>query len=88
MISTQRRHRSVSSRAPSVGSPRRVRHHRTAMFGVGRQDALVSHQIAAWPRDQRRESGQELDRLEHSQLVAYRWDGEQELDSRHFVAAG
>jgi len=35
------------------------------MLGVRCQDAVVSHQIAAWPRDQRRESGQELDRLEH-----------------------
>jgi len=65
MISTQRRHRSVSSRAPSAGSPRRARHHRTTMLGVGGEDAVVSHQIGAWPRDQRRQSGQELDRLEH-----------------------
>jgi len=64
-ISTQRRHPSVSSRAPSAGSSRRVRHHGTTMLGVRCQDAVVSHQVAAWSRYQRRQSGQELDRLEH-----------------------
>jgi hypothetical protein len=35
-ISTQRRHPSVSSRAPSAGSLRRVRHHRAARC-IGRR---------------------------------------------------
>ena len=65
MISTQHLHPSVSSRAPSAGSSRRVRHHGTTMLGVRCQDAVVSHQVAAWSRYQRRQSGQELDRLEH-----------------------
>jgi len=69
-ISTQRRHPSASSRAPSAGSLRRVRHHRTAMLGVGGEDAVVSHQVAPWSRHQRRESGQELDRLEHKMVGA------------------
>ena len=68
--STRRLHPSVSSRAPSSSSPRRVRHHRSTMFGVGRQDAVVSHQVAPWSRHQRRESGQELDWLEHKMAGA------------------
>ena len=40
------------------------------MLGVRREDTVVSHQIAAWPRDQRRESGQELDWLEHKMAGA------------------
>jgi len=35
------------------------------MLGVGGEDAVVSHQIAAWSRHQRREPGKKLDRLEH-----------------------
>jgi hypothetical protein len=40
------------------------------MLGVRGEDAVVSHPIAAWPRDQRRESGQELDWLEHKMAGA------------------
>ena len=69
-ISIRRLHPSVSSRAPSAGPSRRVRHHRTAMFGVGGKDAVVSHVVTAWPRDQRREPGKKLDRLEHKMAGA------------------
>jgi hypothetical protein len=61
----QRRHWSVCTRAASSVLLRRFRHHRTAMLGVGGEDAVVSHQVAASSRHQRRESGQKLNRLEH-----------------------
>jgi len=66
--SAQRRHRSVCTPAAAPVLLRRVRYHRTAMLGVGRKDAVVSHQIAAWSRDQRREPGQKLDRRARASL--------------------
>jgi hypothetical protein len=52
------------------------------MLGVGGEDAVVSHPIAAWPRDQRRESGQELEWLEHNMA------GAEALDERDDTATG
>jgi len=68
--STQRLHRSVCTRAASSVLLRRVRHHRTAMLGVGGEDAVVSHQIAAWSRHQRCQPRQKLNRLEHKMCRA------------------
>ena len=50
------------------------------MLGVGSEDVVVSHQIAAWSRHQCRESGQEFDRLEHKMGGAVRVRGLELVD--------
>ena len=64
-IATRHLQPSVCTRAAPPVLLRRVRHHGTTMLGVRCQDAVVSHQVAAWSRYQRREPSKKLDRLEH-----------------------